>query len=290
MKIVSAVLATTHVDLHNEAFALSALEGMVEQINQHYLPVGVEHDPRVPPLGRVVSAELRPRDDGEFEIAAQIELFETGDRIPFGNDQRRTVVRYNEGDDIVVIDDRSLRDSTDQVVVAELRTILNARAETESKKALEPITVLTIAVTLIGSKLVDGFVGQIGGDAWAAAKDRLKAIFRRKRNSPAQLLNLAATVEVGGERRLVEVILSDPTDVDLDALRREVLDEAIRTAASKVAASPVLVRFVFSYSHSEGLRARFAVGSNGAPVLFDLEHATPRKIRGLSLGGHAPDT
>lgn len=193
MKTVSAVLATTHVDRHNEAFTLAALEGMVEQLNQHYLPVGVQHDPRVPPLGRVIAAELRSHDDGEFEIAAQIEVFEDGDRIPFGGDPRRTVVRYYEADQVSVIDDRSLADDADQTILAELRSVLAARAGTESKKAFEPITVLTVAVTLIGPKLIDGFLGQIGGDAWSATKEKLKSLFRRKRNSPAQLLNFAAT-------------------------------------------------------------------------------------------------
>ncbi len=83
MKKVSAILATTHVDRHNEAFAVSALEGMVESLNRSYLPVGVEHDPRVPPIGRVISAEVRKRDDGEFEVAAEIEMFEPGDRVSF---------------------------------------------------------------------------------------------------------------------------------------------------------------------------------------------------------------
>lgn len=289
MKTVSAVLATTHVDRHNEAFALSALEGIVEQLNQHYLPVGVEHDPRVPPLGRVISAELRPRDDREFEVAAQIEVFEPGDRITFGSESRRTIVRYNEGDEIAVIDDRSLSDPDDQTILAELRSILDARTETEAKKAFEPITVLTIAATLIGPKLIDGFLGQIGGDAWSATKDKLKSLFRRKRNSPAQLLDFAATIEVAGERRLVEVILSDPGDADLDAFQREVVDEAVRAVVASIGESPYLVRFVFSYSRKDGLRARFAVATNGAPILFDLEPQATKQIDRLSLGGRAPD-
>src|SRR5689334_10627051 len=114
MKIVSAVLVTTHVDKHNEAFALSALKGIAEQLNRSYLPVGVEHDPRIPPIGRVISGEVREREDGEFEIFGQIEIFEAGDQIGLENGDRRTVVRYNHDDRVAVIDDRTFQNADDQ--------------------------------------------------------------------------------------------------------------------------------------------------------------------------------
>ena len=112
---------------------------------------------------------------------------------------------------------------------------------------------------------------------------------RRKRNSPAQLLNFAATIEVGGERRLVEVILSDPSETDLDAFQRKIVDKAIASVTAAVADSPYLVRFVFSYSATDGLRPRFAVATNGVPVLFDLERRLLGEIDRLSLGGHSLD-
>ncbi len=55
--------------------------------------------------------------------------------------------------------------------------MLNARSETESKKAFEPISVLTIAVTMVATKLVDGFVGQIGGDAWTRLRANSRLCF-----------------------------------------------------------------------------------------------------------------
>jgi hypothetical protein len=288
MKKVFAILATTHVDRHNEAFALSALEGMVELLNRSYLPVGVEHDPRVPPIGRVLSAEVRKREDGEFEVAADVEIFEPGDRIKFGMEKRRTIVRCNVDDRIAVIDDRAFLTDEDQSVIGEIRNLLDARAETESKKALDPIAVLTIAVTIVGTKIAEGFVGQIGGDVWEAVKGKLKTLFRRPRNSPARLLNFAATVEINGERRLVEVILSDPSDADIDQLDPTIVDEAISGARAVVDSNAFLVRFVYSYSRADGLRARFAVAASGAPVLFDAPSPAIRPINHLSLGGVPP--
>ncbi len=285
MEKISAVLATTHVDLHNEAFALSALEGMVEQLNRTYLPIGVEHDPRIPPIGRVLSAEVRKREDGEFEIAAELEIFEEGDRLEVGHEERQTIVNFHTEDRVVVVDDRSLLNEDDQRLLGEIRGLLDALHRTEGKKSVDPITVLTIAASVLGDRIIDGFLGQIGGDAWEATKNKLKEVFKRKRNSPAQLLNLAATVQIDGAMRLIEVFLSDPADADLDALRPGVVDEAIGVATRALESNPFLVRFVFTYSGTNGLRREFAVAINGAPVLFEAAAPGRRRIDRLSLGG-----
>lgn len=44
MKYQKAVLATTAVDLHNERFALAALQDMVEQVKAKHIPLMIEHD------------------------------------------------------------------------------------------------------------------------------------------------------------------------------------------------------------------------------------------------------
>lgn len=85
------------------------------------------------------------------------------------------------------------------------------------------------------------------------------------------------------------MILSDPSDADVDAFQREVVNEAVKSVVAAVADSPYFVRFVFSYSHKDGLRPRFAVATNGVPILFDLERAPPKEIDRLSLGGRPPD-
>ncbi len=103
-------------------------------------------------------------------------------------------------------------------------------------------------------------------------------------------MNLAGTIELLGERRLIEVILSDPRDADIDALNHGILEEAVRVATTAVEANPYLVRFVYSYSREDGLRARFAVAANGAPVLIELQPSAEPGVRYLSLGGSAPDT
>lgn len=58
MKYHKAITLTTHVDRHGDHFTREALVSMVDQIDKHYIPVNIEHDPRIPPQGRVVGAEV----------------------------------------------------------------------------------------------------------------------------------------------------------------------------------------------------------------------------------------
>ena len=77
MKTLTARVVTTHVDRHGDVVTLAALEDMVEQVKAAYIPMFIEHDPRIPPQGRVTSAEITPRGDGEFAIDAKSSFLRT---------------------------------------------------------------------------------------------------------------------------------------------------------------------------------------------------------------------
>jgi hypothetical protein len=76
MKVLRELVASSHIDQQNMKFAISTLNSMVDQANSSYIPYGVEHDPRIPPLGRIQRARLVPLQDGEAAIEADIEIFD----------------------------------------------------------------------------------------------------------------------------------------------------------------------------------------------------------------------
>lgn len=53
-----------------------AVEGMLEQLQGSPKPVNLEHDPTVPPVGRVVNDSLVELPDGEVALETEMELFE----------------------------------------------------------------------------------------------------------------------------------------------------------------------------------------------------------------------
>lgn len=61
-----AIIATTHRDSEGDKLALEALYSLVDGIRSSYIPIWDEHDPRKPPLGRIASAEVCERNDGEY--------------------------------------------------------------------------------------------------------------------------------------------------------------------------------------------------------------------------------
>lgn len=261
---------------------------MVDQVKTAYIPMGIEHDPRIPPLGRVITAEITHLPDGEYALDAKVEVFEEGDVVPLTG-VRRMKMNFCESEAVVLVDDRAFRDNDDQKLLEEVRSILGAERETEGKKAVEPIAVLIIALKIGASGIVGGIGKRIGEDLWRSIRPKLKALFQRKRNSTAQLLNFAVTVEIDGAPRLVEVILSDPRDADVDSIGPRVLEQAISAAAVQIKAAPYLVRFVYGFSADEGLAFSYAVSMNGVPILGTGERSQRSVSGGVSIGGDVAD-
>src|SRR5258708_6141776 len=86
MRTQKAILTTTHVDSHFEKMSFSALESIVDLINRCHSPFVVEHDPRIPPIGRVLDARIKQLEDGEYGVEATIEMYEQGEEIPIIDD------------------------------------------------------------------------------------------------------------------------------------------------------------------------------------------------------------
>ena len=77
MKLKS-IGATTRVDRHGMRMTKEVLESMVTQINspKEALPVGVEHDLIIPPIGKILTATLVQLDEGEHGVEIVQEIFE----------------------------------------------------------------------------------------------------------------------------------------------------------------------------------------------------------------------
>jgi len=74
-----AVAITTGVDLHGDQISKEALLQAKDQIGGASCPaVGVAHDPTVPPLGKVLSAEVQERQDGIYELLITQEIGSPG--------------------------------------------------------------------------------------------------------------------------------------------------------------------------------------------------------------------
>jgi Domain of unknown function (DUF4160) len=75
MKILPEIASTTHIDLHHECMAKSALDGMAEQIKEKFTPHLIEHDWNRQ-IGIVLYGEVFQLPDGEYALGIVSGLFE----------------------------------------------------------------------------------------------------------------------------------------------------------------------------------------------------------------------
>lgn len=70
------ILSSTHIDLHGMKMTKESLDNAVGMINSERNPrLGLEHDMSLPPLGRIIDAEVIQGKDGEYYLVAYKEFF-----------------------------------------------------------------------------------------------------------------------------------------------------------------------------------------------------------------------
>jgi hypothetical protein len=89
--------SSTHLDLHDERMARSALESGAKQIRKKYVPLLIEHD-FDRQIGILLNAKVAKLPDGEYGLFAVAGEFENAsEKIAYKNGERNTVhERYEE--------------------------------------------------------------------------------------------------------------------------------------------------------------------------------------------------
>jgi hypothetical protein len=267
MKKMSGILTTTHVDRHGDQMMVSALESALSHIDRTFVPVGVEHDPRIPPQGRLVRASIRQLDDGEYALEGEFELFEPGDPLPFDAESARELpIRRFPESKLVIEYDRQLRSSADQQDIAEIGRVFGIRPEEEIKKSVDPLAVLTIGGAFILGGIASGFLSRLGEDGYDILKARLRSLFRRRDEVPEEsLLRFVFVVRDGDREVEVELIVSRPDDETLERLLDRELAVIDSMMPALLSSDDTIKRFVFE--HSDGRSTlKFAVRRDAVPM------------------------
>jgi len=270
MKVLEARIASSHLDLHRDKLTVEALESLVSQINAQYIPVNMEHDPRIPPAGRFVSACLERLEDGEYAVLGTAEVFEDGDCIPIGDPSRTMPIREVSDSLLHLIDDRSFSSPRDQAQLEDIRNLLGAMKETDEKKALDPTSVLIVAGAL-ATPFAAGFLGKAGSDTWDAVRNKLAAIINKKRQERGEcLLVFRQNLVHDGEPVLVETILTNASEADIDQYFATGLLHLDQIVPRLLTHHKGLRRIVFEFS-SGTLTLTFGVRRDAVPMNIKLD-------------------
>lgn len=265
MKIIRAMLANSRVDAHGEIMGLGVLEAMRNQVKTQYIPMGVEHDPREPPVGRVIDAEISEVEEGIFALNGVCQLFESGDRIPFDSTREIPVRQYPVGK-LEIAYDRSYRGEDDQSAINEIAGLFGTETREEIKKSVDPITVLTIAGGFALVAIARGFLQKVGADGWEVLKNRLKKLTVEKPGEQQErLLVFEFTVRSGEEQVNTRTILTNPTSEELDLFLHEGL-AALDSRVAEYMCDQVRPKVIVHEYKDGQLQTKFGIRSDGVPV------------------------
>lgn len=265
MKKIEMTLATSHLDDHGQILTLNALKSLVNQVNSSVIPLGVEHDPRVAPIGRILSARLTQLEDGHYAVAADAEVFEVGDKIPL-RETGEIPLRSAKSEALQLSFDRAFLDEESQLAVREIESIFGSPAIPEEKKSLDPLAVLTIIGAFTLGGIASGFLKKLGEDAYDGIKSHLKNLMTRKKESVEEvLLVFAFRTEFKGHAVEADVILSNPSPNEIDGFLSNGLTQLDPLLIDAFSQNESIRKLVLSYSEGR-LSIAFAVRRDGVPL------------------------
>jgi len=267
MRKQKAILTTTHVDSHFEKMSLSALESIVDLINRCHSPFVVEHDPRIPPIGRVLDARIKQLEDGEYGVEATIEVYEQGEEIPLIDDSKEIPLHNHRADKLEIRYDRNFRTVDDQLLIRDLASLFGTEPKEEIKKALDPLTVLTICGAFLLGGIAKGFLSKIGGDGYDLLKDRLKKLMGRKKSGEKEkLLSFQFTIQQGDYTMETELILTNPTDDDIERVLANGLEQMDLLLPKYCNPATGIKKVVFEYSEG-AVKFTYGIRKDAVPLM-----------------------
>jgi len=267
MRKLEGTMLTTHADLDGERMAPKGLDSFAASVNENYLPFTVEHDIRKAPIGRVASAAVVPLADGEFAVRGVFEVFEEGDTLSsLRGDGRRIRVDRNDVSTFYVKCDRSYETAEGREFLAALRRLSpDSHVTLQVKKSADPISTLFIAAgVFVGTSIAAGFFARLGEDLYVSLKRLLKTHFGCHSEQRERLLVFQFTTAVGADLAEVQVVLTNPTPEEIDALFLRGFSD-LDSYLSRCAGLDSAARFVFEYKDGR-LESLYVLRSDCVPL------------------------
>lgn len=221
MKILSSIAETTNRDRSGDSITREKLESIAAQVNKGYKPQMWQHNPIDPKVWRVFSAIVEKRADGLFALSCETAVFVEGDtpestrgdgrRIPILDGIPPMFIQY--GGEFIEGPGLDLR--------AELEKLGAINLEFVRRKGLDPISILLIGFGVFASKMAEGFLKEIGADAYKGLKKRLSEFLEARPHDRDLIYAFTFVVEREVGPVQVHYLLQNPTTAEvIDSIGR----------------------------------------------------------------------
>ena len=147
----------------------------------------------------------------------RIQLFEPDDPPGDWNGERSIPLKTHTPGKLELGFDRNYENEKDQALIEEICDVFQTRPRYEVKKALDPISILTIGGMFVLTHLASGFLEQLGSDGYHIFKNTLKKLTTmRKKEEKEKLFRFDLDLQSGSEIINVHIILTNPGVSDID--------------------------------------------------------------------------
>jgi hypothetical protein len=259
---ITGIAATTHIDLHGDRFTREALEDLVGQASKEYIPINVEHDFRVPPLGRTVAAKIVKLEDGESGVEIEGELFENGEVVDFNGAGRKLKRRAPEGPGILY--DLTYQNADDQKLIDDIASLVSGKKDLHVKKSIGPLAEISILLgTIASSAFTKKIFERFADDTYDLIEAKIGELIKRHRQDGPQCVTVSFSLGKGDAYIDITIFLDDPSDQELDSLK----DISVKEVENRIAqfrGIPELIEVVMRYEKG-GLMPVYGVRSDGVP-------------------------
>ncbi len=269
MRRIERLIASTKVDLHRDMLTLGALESMVQQAKEHFLPAYLEHDYRNAPVGRTVDAYLQEGKDGETYLFAVMEMFDKED-IGTNEEITRTIVLPEyQVNSLQIIYDRTYQEHNYQELISQMQAVLDpsAKASEKLKKAFEPLSFLTIAGAFILGAIASGFFNKIGSDGWDKLSRMLQSLIKKRvtDNKEFVITFEMTAYTANGDKISCLIHYTNPSEKDIPNTFRGVLAQAEKELMAIAETRKNVARVSFDVKQGRAVLNNI-VGRSGIPL------------------------
>jgi hypothetical protein len=161
VNFIAGIVATTGIDAHSESFDRQGLIDAANQINNEHIWADTMHDPTIQPAGRTIAAKVfRSPRNNEYVMAGVIGQYATDDLPTFADagiteeaisspnlevlSRPSGVVRAP----VLGFDTNDFDEAIMESALAEAPSSLGLRTERHFRKALDPLSIITLTVSL----------------------------------------------------------------------------------------------------------------------------------------------
>ena len=270
MEMQKRMLTSTHVDRHGDCMSRDALLKMAADINRSYVPVGVEHDPRHPPIGRIVAAEILALPDGHWGLEGTLEFWTNDEVVKAGDANREIPMKKYALGQFDIGCDRHFWSELYAEELSDLEVLLGAKRSLNVKKALDPIAVLQIGVGVALGHIATGFLQQVGVSAFEKVKQLLASVLKRD-GADEKILQFQLSVYDNTRAICAEVIITNPSQQDIDLFLGRGLQQLDQLLLKVSGEQPELAKIVLKFADGK-FKIEFGVRKDAVPMFPDMSH------------------